>query len=414
MFREQWRRNLVGVLIAAFVSILGFNLVFPFLPLYIQTLGDYDAGEAAFWTGMISLMTGLAGSIAALVWGQLADRRGRRPMLIRATAGAAAGLAVMGIAGNLWQLLLGRLMFSLLAGTVPAANPLIAANTPPQHLSSAMGALQSSVYLSNTLGPLIGGGLAVAAGYRAAFLITALLYMLSAIPVIVLVRERFVRPPITRSLGSAVRSDFAQVLRERPLLFPIMANVLALLGANVATPVLSLLIADIAGDRHAEALAGVAFFAMGLASAVAAVFVGRLVARAGYRRLIGLSAPISVLIYLALWVAPNLPALIALLAALGGVQGIQVPALNALIASRAPRERAGAVFGAVTAINSIAFSGGPFLGGMLARSLGLRAVFPVAALLLLAMALVAGRATAQAAGRAPVEPQRQTSVTEDV
>src|SRR5581483_10294991 len=119
MLREQWQRNLVGVLIAAFVSILGFNLVFPFLPLYIQTLGDYSAGEAAFWTGVIGALTGIAGSIAALVWGQLADRHGRRPMLLLATAGAALGLVVMGLATNIGILLLGRLMFSALAGTVP-------------------------------------------------------------------------------------------------------------------------------------------------------------------------------------------------------------------------------------------------------------------------------------------------------
>ncbi|MER3461095.1 MAG: multidrug transporter subunit MdtG, partial [candidate division GAL15 bacterium] len=64
MLREQWQRNLVGVVIAAFVSILGFNFVFPFLPLYIQTLGTYTAGEAALWTGLISLGTGVVGAAA--------------------------------------------------------------------------------------------------------------------------------------------------------------------------------------------------------------------------------------------------------------------------------------------------------------------------------------------------------------
>src|SRR5581483_1607036 len=182
MLRDQWQRNLVGVLIAAFVSILGFNLVFPFLPLYIQTLGNYSDGEAAFWTGVISLITGVIGSIAALVWGQMADRRGRKPMVVRATAGAAVGLAVMGIAGNIWHLLAGRMMFSALAGTVPASNPLIAANTPPEHLSMAMGMLQGSVFLSNTLGPLFGSVLASLVGYRASFLLTAALYVLSALP----------------------------------------------------------------------------------------------------------------------------------------------------------------------------------------------------------------------------------------
>jgi DHA1 family multidrug resistance protein-like MFS transporter len=404
MLREQWQRNLVGVVIAAFVSILGFNLVFPFLPLYIQTLGAYTAGEAAFWTGVISLCTGVVGAVAALVWGQLADRHGRRPMLLRATAGAAAGLAVMGLAGNLWHLFVGRLLFSALAGTVPAANPLIAAHTPPQHLGTAMGALQSSVFLSNTLGPLIGGGLAATVGYRASFLLTAGLYIASALPVVLLVRERFIRPTVVRGLAEAVRADVAATWRERPIRFPILAALLALCGANVAMPVISLLVGDITGAEHTEALAGVAFFAMGLASAVAALLVGRIVGRFGYRRLLSVTAPASVLIYLGLWAAPGYPALVALLGLLGGVQGMQVPALNALIAGRAPRERAGAIFGVVSSVNSIAFSGGPFLGGALARTFGLRAVFPVAALLLLAMVVVSGKAT-----EAPIPaPARRT------
>lgn len=393
MLREQWQRNLIGVVIAAFVSILGFNLVFPFLPLYIQTLGSYTAGEAAFWMGMISLWTGVLGAVAALVWGQLADRHGRRPMLIRATAGAAVGLAVMGLAGNLWHLFAGRLLFSALAGTVPAANPLIAAHTPPHHLGTAMGALQSSVFLSNTLGPLIGGGLAAAVGYRASFLLTAGLYVASALPVVVLVRERFTRPAVVRGLVEAVRADVAATWREREIRFPILAALLAMCGANVSTPVISLLVGDLAGAEHTEALAGLAFFVMGLASAVAALLVGRVVDRFGHRRLLSVTAPASVLIYLGLWAAPGYPALVALLGLLGGVQGMQIPALNALIASRAPRDRVGAIFGVVSSVNSIAFSGGPFLGGTLARALGLRAVFPVAALLLLVMVAVSGKAT---------------------
>ena len=394
MLKAQWQRNLFGVLIAAFVSILGFNLVFPFLPLYIQTLGSYTNEEAAFWTGILGLVTGLVGAFAALVWGQLADRRGRKPMIIRATAGAAFGLAGMGLAQNLWQLLAARTAFSALSGTVPASNPLIAANTPTEHLSRAMGMLQSSVYLSNTLGPLIGGLLADAAGFRAAFLVTAGLYLASAIPPWLLVKERFVPQPQSRPLLAAVSSDLISVLRDPPIAWPILAQLIAQIGANVAMTVMSLLIRDLVGAGAAERAAGVAYFGQGLTSAVSAMFIGRLVGRIGHRGLLRITAPAAVALYLGLWWAPGYPWLVLFLALLGGVQGLQVPAMTALIAQRAPRERVGRVFGVVSSINSIAFSGGPFIAGMLARSFGLRSVFPVSAALLVLLILVTNRATA--------------------
>lgn len=401
MLREQWQRNLLGVLIAAFVSILGFNLVFPFLPLYIQTLGDYSAGEAAFWTGVIGALTGIAGSIAALVWGQLADRHGRRPMLIRATAGAAAGLVVMGLATNIGILLLGRLLFSALAGTVPAANPLIAANTPPERLGMAMGMLQSSVYLSNTTGPVIGGALAGWVGYRASFLVTAGLYLASALPVIWFVRERFTKPRVTRGLVSGVTADFGEVMSNRPIAYPIIAALLGLCAANVSVPIIALLVREMVGASRAEAMSGIAFGAQGLAAAVSALFVGRITVRIGYRGLLTVSVPAGVAVYLAMWVAPGYWALATLLAVQGLLQGAQIPALNALIAARAPRHRAGAVFGVVSAVNSLAFSGAPFLGGVIASAFGLRAVFPIAAAFLVVMFAMIGRAT-DAPAQAPV------------
>lgn len=398
MLREQWQRNLAGVLIAAFVSILGFNLVFPFLPLYIKTLGNYDSGDAAFWTGIISLVTGVIGFVSALVWGQMADRRGRKAMLMRATAGPAVGLVVMGLATNIGMLLAGRMMFSALAGTVPAANPLIAANTPPQHIGMAMGMLQSAVFLSNMLGPVTGGALAHLAGYRAAFMMTAALYVAATLPAAVLVRERFVRPTETRPLVASVTSDFGAVMGARHLAIPIVASVLGLCSANVAIPVISLLVRDMVGDSRAEGLAGVVFGVQGLASALSAVAVGRLTSRFGYRRLLSVTAPLSLVVYLLLWVVPGYPGLVALMAVQGLCQGAQNPAYNALIAARAPKARAGAVFGVVTGMNTIAFSGGPFIGGMLARSFGLRAVFPVSALLIAMMATLIGRVTAPAGG----------------
>jgi DHA1 family multidrug resistance protein-like MFS transporter len=369
------------VLIAAFVSILGFNVAFPFLPLYIQDLGVSDPGRAAFWSGLIGSIAGLLAALIAPVWGHMADRRGRKPMLVRATAGSAVGLVIMGLAPGLFVLLVGRIAFGLMAGTVPAANPLIAANTPAEHVAGAMGMLQSSIYVANAVGPLLGGILASELGYRVTFLITAALYVISAIPVYFLVRERFTPPVEQKPLASSLSANFRMVFRRSDLLLPIFAAFLAYSATSAILPVLPLHIETLIGGGSTERATGLAIGLQGLAGTIAALSVGLVTKRFGYARVLTWAPPLVIAVYLGLWVTNSYLILVALLMVVGLIQGLSVTSLTALIALRAPREQAGATFGVVTSINSFAFSGAPFIAGVIASVIGLRAVFLFSALL---------------------------------
>lgn len=411
----QWQRNLIGVLIAAFVSILGFNVAFPFLPLYIQDLGVSDPGRAAFWSGLIGSVAGLLAALIAPVWGHMADRRGRKPMLVRATAGSAVGLVVMGLAPGLFVLLVGRIAFGLMAGTVPAANPLIAANTPPEHVASAMGMLQSSIYIANAVGPLAGGILASELGYRVTFIVTAVLYVASAVPVLFLVRERFTPPAEQAPLVTSLTANFRTVFRRSDLLLPIFAAFLAYSATSAILPVLPLYIDGLIGDGSAERATGLAVGMQGLAGTIAALSVGRVTTRFGYARVLTWTPPVVIAVYAGLWLTHSYLILVALLMVAGLIQGLSVTSLTALIALRAPREQAGATFGVVTSINSFAFSGAPFLAGIVASLLGLRSVFLFSALLAAGMMALCLRTAhgsmpiPAAAARTAAQPQKSPS-----
>ena len=97
---EGWRRNLYVVWFATFASLTGGSLVQPFLPLFInRDLGVSDPGTAAIWFGLATSGGGVAQAIMAPIWGVLADRHGRKAMLVRAqfAIGAANGtLAFVG------------------------------------------------------------------------------------------------------------------------------------------------------------------------------------------------------------------------------------------------------------------------------------------------------------------------------
>src|ERR671934_2359949 len=109
----DWRRNLAALWVAQFLALFGFSFNQPFLPLFIhQDLGLADASQLAFWSGLAGGATGVTMMVASPIWGALADRRGRKTMLVRAMVGGAA-----------W---VGR------AGVVRAPEPLVAVGRPPR------------------------------------------------------------------------------------------------------------------------------------------------------------------------------------------------------------------------------------------------------------------------------------------
>jgi DHA1 family multidrug resistance protein-like MFS transporter len=384
---DIWRRNLVGILIAAFVSLLGINFVFPFMPLYVQDLGIKDTGAAAAWTGNIILVSGLAATVVAPFWGQLADRRGRKPMLLRALIGAGIALALMALARGVWELLAYRTMFSMLAGTIPASNSLIAAHTPPAQLGQSMGMLQTAVYLSNMGGPVLGGVLAGVVGLRPAFVITGGLYVVSGVYAGAVIHERFTPPARTHGIARGVLRDFAGVLRNRPLRATLLALVMAVGANNALYPLIPVYIQRISHPGGPTTGAGITFGAAGLASALAAVFVGRALGQLGYRRVVLVTAAGSAVLYAALLLLPAFWPFVVVMAAVGGLQGMMLPAINALIAMRSPRGREGGTFGVVSSFQSLGFSVFPFIGGHLVEGVGLRSVFVLSAAMLTLMLL---------------------------
>jgi len=98
---ESWQKNLYVIAIAEFVVIMGFSFVTPFMPLFIQRLGNFTTQEAALWAGIATGSGGIAMFLSAPVWGIVADRWGRKPMLLRAQFGSAIVLALAGMSPSI-------------------------------------------------------------------------------------------------------------------------------------------------------------------------------------------------------------------------------------------------------------------------------------------------------------------------
>lgn len=131
-FGRTWKKNLTMVWIAQFFSQIGFAFGLPFAPFYMQEMG-VTRGNIDFWVALFGAGTPLTMMLFAPVWGALADKYGRRKMLLRSYLGGVLVLGLMGVVHAPVYLILLRLVQGALCGSVSAAQTLVATHTPEEH-----------------------------------------------------------------------------------------------------------------------------------------------------------------------------------------------------------------------------------------------------------------------------------------
>src|SRR5699024_2184102 len=150
-----------------------------FLPLYIDTLGNFTHKQLNFWSGFIYSGTYFVSAIISLWWGKLADKKGRKPMTLRASLGMAIVLGCMGLATDVLLVFIVGMVLGVFAGFVSNCNALVATEPPKERSGQALGTMASSFTAGNLLGPFIGGALAPIFAYRVAFFSTCGLFLIA-------------------------------------------------------------------------------------------------------------------------------------------------------------------------------------------------------------------------------------------
>ena len=169
----SWKKTFISAFIAQIFSIVGFSFVFPFLPFFIEDLGITDKGEQAFWAGVVMSATGVSLAFFAPIWGVLADKFGRKLMVVRAMAAGGIIVTLMSFVQSVEQLAFLRLLQGAATGTISASVALVASVTPERRSGLTLGMMQTAVFIGLAVGPLIGGVAADCFGYRMAFRIGA-------------------------------------------------------------------------------------------------------------------------------------------------------------------------------------------------------------------------------------------------
>lgn len=376
MQTEKWQRTLIALAIGQLISLSAFSFVFPFFPLYVQTLGVHGTAEAGVWAAAIISSTALAMAISQPIWGSLSDRFGRRPMLLRSMLGGAATLAVMGMVGSVEQLVVLRFIQGLVSGTVAASLALAATTVPKNRLGFSLGLMQVAFFVGTSAGPLLGGMMADLWGYRFPFFAAGVLMVVGFVIILLFTEEHFV-PPTAGLKGAGIWADSRALMAIS--VFPILVGVVFMiqLGGVVVSPVLTLFIADLNGSQGAGTAAGLVLAATGAASAISAMLLGGVGDRRGHGAILLVCLAGAAITYFPQAMVQQLWQLLLLRMLTGAFLGGLMPSANALLVAVVPHQRRGAAFGLSSSSQAMANFIGPIMGAEIASNWGIRAIFHV-------------------------------------
>ena len=147
-------KSLVLLGLAVFIDLLGFGIVIPVLPFFVEKGLGGTPFDYSLLVGIYSFMQFLF----APVWGGLSDRIGRKPIIIVGLFGSSVGFFLFGISTHLWMLYVSRILGGFFASaTLSTSQAFIADTSAPENRAHAFGIIGVAFGMGFTFGPAIGG-----------------------------------------------------------------------------------------------------------------------------------------------------------------------------------------------------------------------------------------------------------------
>ncbi|SLL36951.1 Major facilitator superfamily MFS_1 [Mycobacteroides abscessus subsp. abscessus] len=376
---EIWKRNLLVLWIGVFFTSASFNMVIPFLPIFLLELNVHENTE--IWSGVLFSAAFFAGAFASPFWGRLADKYGRKPMIIRAGFVLFVVYTLAAFVTNPYQLLVLRILQGLLSGFIPGAIALIGTNTPSDKTGYALSMISTASASGGIMGPLIGGVISQLVGNRLSFASAGLLVFIATFLIIFWVKEDNFSP--SKEKGS-VRNDLRIAFSNRPLMLVLLLTVVTSCSIMTIEPILPLYILEVGGSMDkASLLAGIIFSLPGIASVIMAPYWGKWADKVGFNRILfigllgGGLGTFSQIIFSNIWG-------FSITRFIFGLFFCAVfPALNGLVVKSTAENFRGRAFSLNQTATQLGGMFGPMIGGFLGGIFPAESVFIVTGILLL-------------------------------
>ena len=382
----QWKKKLFVAWICCFFTGASFSLVMPFIPVYVEQLGT-PSDQVELFSGLAISVTAFASAIVAPIWGNLADRKGRKLMMIRAAAGMTVTMGSLAFVPNAYWLLVMRFLNGILSGYIPNATAMIASQAPKEKSGWALGTLSTGAIAGSLIGPSMGGELAQWFGMENVFLITGVLLLVTTLLTIFLVKEDF--QPVEKNDMISTKEIFAKMDHLSILIGLFVTTLILQIGITTISPILTLYIRELSGNS------GNILFVSGLIvsiSGVSAVFsspkLGKLGDKIGNQKVLLAGLTLSFCCYLPMAIVATPLQLGILRFILGFSTGALMPSINTLISKITPPEGVSRIYSYNQMCSNFGQVFGPMVGSTVAHAFNYRAVFIATSLFVLSNILL--------------------------
>ena len=363
------KRSLTFIFITVFVDMLGYSMILPLLPFFIQAQG----GDAALVGGLQALYAFLQLFSGPLL-GALSDRYGRKPILVACLFGTAIAYTIFGLATSIFFLFLAVLLDGLTGNNLTTSFTYVADITTTEERSRGIGIVSAAFGLGLMAGPALGGLLSTYGLFVPAFVAAGIAFVNTIYGIFILPESL---PPEKRSQHRPNVNFFGQlrgilnIQNIRMLLLSIFFLNLAFAGLQTNFPLFS------NARFHWDARQNGLFFAfVGVVSVFVQGFLfGRIQPRVGERRLSIIGLALMSLGMAGIAIAPQAWMFYPIVAVAALGSSVSIPALSGMLSTRVPSNEQGRLMGGNQVLFSFTAMLGPALAGITFEKIGISAPY---------------------------------------